>query len=406
MNRKRLPLIEYCFLALLIFFAIPASASIIDGTISSTYYKVQVCETTNCAVSTTSGVNFGHFTTQSQYNIEVLDTELKGFMWGSSFGWVVMNCVNTTSGCSSTNGNFKVANNYDGRLSGYAWGQSAGWINFGPFLNSTTAQVVINSSGQFNGYAWAQNFGWIKFDCSTSDTNFCVQTDWRPRNTRPQCSDGLDNDGDNIIDSADPGCHPVDANASNSASYDPTDNIEAVPSSHGTPRYTAPAPTPEIIVIAPTLPLPIEQSTTTTTTVRKPRVTANTPSLPFTPPQSDFPASIPPADQNIQPQTLPDTSSEVHYLPTFLRAIGSYLQMIPSSIPTGANIPPRIEGPKTPPQTPISVMPSTVNTPAQTFFQKVVKSVNQATVSTGHAIGSTLSSIGTLFNSLFSKLGW
>ena len=41
-----------------------------------------------------------------------------------------------------------------------------------------------------------------------------------------QCSDGADNDGDGVIDSADPGCHS-DGDASNDASYDPNDDSEA-----------------------------------------------------------------------------------------------------------------------------------------------------------------------------------
>ena len=41
----------------------------------------------------------------------------------------------------------------------------------------------------------------------------------------PQCSDGVDNDGDGVIDAADPGCH-TDGNANNPASFDPTDNDE------------------------------------------------------------------------------------------------------------------------------------------------------------------------------------
>jgi hypothetical protein len=44
--------------------------------------------------------------------------------------------------------------------------------------------------------------------------------------TPPQCSDGVDNDGDGLIDAADPGCHS-DGNASNPASYEPTDNDES-----------------------------------------------------------------------------------------------------------------------------------------------------------------------------------
>ncbi|HUR77883.1 MAG TPA: hypothetical protein VMZ22_08040 [Acidimicrobiales bacterium] len=41
----------------------------------------------------------------------------------------------------------------------------------------------------------------------------------------PQCSDGVDNDGDVAIDTADPGCH-TDANANNPASYVASDNDE------------------------------------------------------------------------------------------------------------------------------------------------------------------------------------
>ena len=42
---------------------------------------------------------------------------------------------------------------------------------------------------------------------------------------KPQCSDGIDNDGDNLVDAADPGCHR-DGNASNPSSYNPNDDSE------------------------------------------------------------------------------------------------------------------------------------------------------------------------------------
>lgn len=44
----------------------------------------------------------------------------------------------------------------------------------------------------------------------------------------PQCSDTVDNDGDGVADAADPGCH-TDGDASNTASYDPTDDDETNP---------------------------------------------------------------------------------------------------------------------------------------------------------------------------------
>jgi hypothetical protein len=254
--------LKYLFLSLILIGAIHVRASIIDGTINSSNHTAQVCENIACSVTATSPVNFGYFTNSTSSNVHVLDTELTGYIWGSSFGWVVLNCSNTTSGCSSTNGNFKVANNYNGTLSGYAWGDSAGWINFGPYSGSATSPIAINSSGQFTGYAWSENFGWIKFDCS--DSNYCVQTDWRPRNTRPQCSDGLDNDSDTLIDSADRGCH-TDGNAANLASYDPTDNQEFTPTG-GTTSTGGPGTTTTTSTTGP--------GTTTTTSTTGPGTTS------------------------------------------------------------------------------------------------------------------------------------
>jgi LPXTG-motif cell wall-anchored protein len=46
-----------------------------------------------------------------------------------------------------------------------------------------------------------------------------------PETTGPQCSDKKDNDGDGVIDGADPGCHS-DNKANNPKSYNPNDNDE------------------------------------------------------------------------------------------------------------------------------------------------------------------------------------
>lgn len=222
MNKKLFKYFFYSFFILLSYFSIThlSLASILDGTIDAVNHRAQVCENDACTSTSTSEINFGYFTSpQDSYNVHVTDTELTGFIWGESFGWVVLNCTNTTSGCSSTNGNFKVANNTSGALSGYAWGENAGWINFGPFVNNNASTVVINSTGEFNGYAWSQNYGWIKFDCS--DTQYCVSTDWRPSTARPECSDGIDNDGDSKIDALDSGCI-------NNNVYDPGDDVELV----------------------------------------------------------------------------------------------------------------------------------------------------------------------------------
>ncbi len=168
----------------------------------------------NSELGSATSINFGKFTTQSARNITVSDTELRGFAWGEGVGWIVMNCADTTSGCSGTNGNFKVANDGSGNLSGYAWGENTGWINFGPFTNSSTSPVSIDTStGEFSGYAWGQSIGWIAFDCGTAGS--CVETDWRPAGGggggggggTADCRDGRDNDADGLVDwPTDPGC--------------------------------------------------------------------------------------------------------------------------------------------------------------------------------------------------------
>ncbi|HSE56887.1 MAG TPA: carboxypeptidase regulatory-like domain-containing protein [Candidatus Paceibacterota bacterium] len=178
----RISLRAALFFSLLFFIALGVSASSSLGVIDpngSGNYKAEILNDPGYASPT---INFGKFTTQSASNITVSSSELRGFAWGELTGWIVMNCADTSSGCSGTNGNFKVANNGSGLLSGYAWGENTGWVNFGPFT-SGAAQVKITSSGLFGGsvgtagYAWSENFGWIIFDCGNANT--CVETDWR-----------------------------------------------------------------------------------------------------------------------------------------------------------------------------------------------------------------------------------
>jgi len=41
----------------------------------------------------------------------------------------------------------------------------------------------------------------------------------------PQCSDGIDNDGDELVDENDPACH-TDGDPDNPDTYDPSDDDE------------------------------------------------------------------------------------------------------------------------------------------------------------------------------------
>ncbi len=165
-----------------------------------------------------SQINFGYFTQPGidAYNITISDTELTGYAWASSYGWISLNCSNGNNSCATAD--FKVANNLIdtpsttvntlSQLSGYAWGERIGWINFGPFDNEDAEnERVIITNGEFSGYAWGQNVGWIKFGCDDADS--CVRTDWGT-----QCNDGVDNDSDGTIDyPADISCDSTSGNS-------------------------------------------------------------------------------------------------------------------------------------------------------------------------------------------------
>lgn len=128
-------------------------------------------------------------------------------------------------------------NNYDSNN-----GQSNLTVN--PAVDTTyTATCFSPSSGSASTYCSSGSFtecGWDNelIDVTTGGPEICNNgldddgdglTDGAdpdcPAGLK-QCQDTIDNDGDALIDTADPGCHS-DSNASNGASYVPTDNDES-----------------------------------------------------------------------------------------------------------------------------------------------------------------------------------
>lgn len=180
----------FCFAIALILTAGLASfvfASVTDGTIDGTH-KYAWGENIGW-------INFG----TSGGNVHVTDSGLTGYGWGESYGWTNLNPSATV----------KVLNNGEGNLSGYAWGEALGWINFN--------NVSIDYNGEFAGNATIENDGGrISFNCSNTSScgssNFKVKTDWRPK-----CNNGIDDDGDGLIDYAnDPGCNGYGDGSENS----------------------------------------------------------------------------------------------------------------------------------------------------------------------------------------------
>ncbi|MFH1188137.1 MAG: carboxypeptidase-like regulatory domain-containing protein [bacterium] len=139
-------------------------------------------------------INFG----LSAGDIHVTDAGISGYAWSSNYGWINLNPPGSG-----------VKNNGAGTFSGSAWGENTGWINF--------SGVSIDSDGYFNGYASGDVTGRISFNCSNTnscaDSDFKVQTDWRPRVVRPLCNNAIDDDNDGLIDYPnDLGCESLEDN--------------------------------------------------------------------------------------------------------------------------------------------------------------------------------------------------
>ncbi len=174
---------------------------------------------------------------------------LSGWAWSDTIGWIQFN--------PSYGGVF--IDNATGVLSGSAWTDNAGWIDFRPggaAPNGKSGAVTMNLStgeltgwardlsgadfndgwdgwismsgtspnygvgmdlntGKFSGWAWGSDIvGWISFSGSGYGVSClnCGST-----SSLPQCSDGIDNDGDGLVDMNDPGCaSPSDNSEANS----------------------------------------------------------------------------------------------------------------------------------------------------------------------------------------------
>ncbi len=127
---------------------------------------------------------------------------------------------------NSANLNGSASSDSDGTITSYVWN----WVS-GPSGINPADTVSPTVSGMVAGTYVFELTVTDNDNASDSDT---VSITVNPAsgggcnnncNTPPECQDGADNDGDNLTDSFDPGCH-VDGNAGNPNSYDPNDDSE------------------------------------------------------------------------------------------------------------------------------------------------------------------------------------
>jgi hypothetical protein len=103
------------------------------------------------------------------YATVVYADHLEGYAWSENAGWIRLGTH--TGGGAHTYGNtsntdYGVNRDPQGRLSGFAWSSALGWINFDPRHGGVTIDA---NTGQFSGYAWAENAGWISLQGIAAD---------------------------------------------------------------------------------------------------------------------------------------------------------------------------------------------------------------------------------------------
>ncbi|MEK7654497.1 MAG: hypothetical protein AAB345_04465 [Patescibacteria group bacterium] len=139
--------------------------------------------------------------------VEVTDTQLKGYANILQAGFLALDCATTPIGakCAADGGaDWGVKNDGTGKLSGWGWNDNLGWISFrcdeaktnpnlvdcGTGPGEVDYHVDIGSNGDFSGWAWNDVVGWISFNCvnvgpgtcndpPTTAAKYKVNTDWR-----------------------------------------------------------------------------------------------------------------------------------------------------------------------------------------------------------------------------------
>lgn len=108
----------------------------------------------------------------------------------------------------------------DGSITSYVWTEDSGPSTVDPDDAVTTAAGGLVEGTYVFRLTVTDNDG-----ASSSDTVTITVLHDNGGGSNPECSDGIDNDGDNLVDASDPGCH-TDGNPNNPDSYDPNDNDE------------------------------------------------------------------------------------------------------------------------------------------------------------------------------------
>jgi hypothetical protein len=116
------------------------------------------------AVFIIAGVGF--FTLPHVAHSQASVTPITGYAWSDNIGWISLNCITDTNGCSTAAGNWGLST-LGGTITGYAWSDSIGWISANASdlsgCPSAPCTATISNTGAFSGWLkalTADNKGW------------------------------------------------------------------------------------------------------------------------------------------------------------------------------------------------------------------------------------------------------
>ncbi|MDO8467272.1 MAG: hypothetical protein Q7S83_04000 [bacterium] len=120
-------------------------------------------------------IDFGSDATAGTGEVEVTDTQLKGYANILQAGFLALDCATSPNGDICATSGFKVLNDGSGNLSGWGWNDNIGWVSFsGTATDGSPYGVTISgSSGDFSGWAWNDVVGWISFNCVNLGPGSC-----------------------------------------------------------------------------------------------------------------------------------------------------------------------------------------------------------------------------------------
>jgi len=117
-------------------------------------------------------------------------TELEGYVWSSTIGWISLNCLDEGV-CGTSNYAVEVINNSGDEshptLEGYGWSSNVGWVQFGNLTGCPAGDCDARVTGdpqtgqELAGWARALSYGdgwdgWISFNCDNDST--CGTSDY------------------------------------------------------------------------------------------------------------------------------------------------------------------------------------------------------------------------------------